>query len=209
PAGGRPGPGGAGGPAVVDRQRGANGDGGTLGGAAPPGHAWQHPRGLRHPGRHRRPRRRGGRQRAGLPPDADDRAAAPGAAGAPVMLPTWWGAVLGLGLGTGVLLLWAGVPMNRRVDLADRIEPYLDRAPRRSRLLRLDDPRPWHLADVVAPLTRRAATLLDRTLGGTGSVRSRLHRAGLAGDVEAFRTQQVLWGIGACVLAAGLGSVLW
>lgn len=125
------------------------------------------------------------------------------------MLPTWWGAVLGLGLGTGVLLLWAGVPMNRRVDLADRIEPYLDRAPRRSRLLRLDDPRPWHLADVVAPLTRRAATLLDRTLGGTGSVRSRLHRAGLAGDVEAFRTQQVLWGIGACVLAAGLGSVLW
>lgn len=120
-----------------------------------------------------------------------------------------WGGVLGLLLAAGLILVWVGLPRHRQVSLADRIEPYLDRAPRRSRLLRLDDPRPWHLADVVAPLTRRAATLLDRTLGGTGSVRSRLHRAGLAGDVEAFRTQQVLWGIGACVLAAGLGSVLW
>lgn len=122
---------------------------------------------------------------------------------------TWWGALLGLGLGTGVLLMWAGVPMSRRVDLAARVEPYLDRPPQRSRLLRLDDPRPWHLADVVEPLTRRAADLLDQVLGGTDSVRTRLHRAGLPADVEGFRAQQVLWGLGACVLAAGLGSLLW
>ena len=40
-------------------------------------------------------------------------------------------------------------------------------------------------------------------------MRSRLQRAGLAPDVEGFRIQQVLWGVGAAVLAAGLGSLLW
>lgn len=121
----------------------------------------------------------------------------------------WWGALLGLCLGVGLLLVHAGLPFLRRVDLVDRIEPYLDRPPGRSRLLRLDDPRPWHLSDVVRPLTRRAAHLLDKVLGGTDSVRSRLLRAGISPDVEAFRIQQVLWGLGGSALAAGLASLLW
>ncbi|GGK64009.1 type II secretion system F family protein [Ornithinimicrobium pekingense] len=121
----------------------------------------------------------------------------------------WWGAGLGLLLAGGLLLVWAGLPLTRRSDLTARIEPYLDRAPLRSRLLLVDDGRPWRLGDVVDPLARRGAAALDQVLGGTESVRSRLQRAGLAPDVEGFRIQQVLWGLASAVLAAGLGSVLW
>ena len=121
----------------------------------------------------------------------------------------WWGALCGLTLSVGLLLTYAGLPTTRRIDLAARVEPYLDRAPQRARLLRLGDQRPWHLADVVEPTTRRLASVLDRVLGGAESVRSRLQRAGLSADVEGFRIEQVLWGSATAVLAAALGSLLW
>jgi tight adherence protein C len=120
-----------------------------------------------------------------------------------------WGAVLGVVLAGGLLLVYSGLPLARRSDLSLRIEPYLDRAPQRSRLLRADDRRAWRLGDVAQPLTRRGAAALDQVLGGAESVRGRLLRAGLAPDVEGFRVQQVLWGLAAAVGAAGLGSVLW
>ena len=122
---------------------------------------------------------------------------------------TWWGAVLGLMLACGLLLTWAGLPVARRVRLADRIEPYLDRPPRQSRLLALDDTRPWRAGELLAPVAARAARLLDRMLGGEESVRTRLHRAGLTGDVEAFRVQQVVWGVLCAALAVVLGALLW
>lgn len=121
----------------------------------------------------------------------------------------WWGALLGLTLSSGLLLIWVGLPLTRRVDLDARIEPYLDRAPQRSRLLGLDETRPWHLSDILGPLARRAGALLDRVLGGTDSVRSRLLRAGEPPDVDGFRVGQVGWGIGAAALASVLGSALW
>jgi tight adherence protein C len=121
----------------------------------------------------------------------------------------WLGAGLGLALGTGLLLTYAGLPLARRSDLTARIEPYLDRPPERSRLLRLEDRRPWRSSDLVGPIARHGAAVLDQVLGGAESVRSRLLRAGLAPDVESFRIQQVTWGVAAAVLAAGLGSVLW
>ena len=124
-------------------------------------------------------------------------------------LAQWTGAGLGLLLACGLLLAYAGLPIARRTDLTARIEPYLDRAPERSRLLVREDRRPWRLGDVLHPLARRGAASLDRVLGGSESVRSRLLRAGVAPDVEAFRVQQVLWGVGAAAAAAGLGSVLW
>lgn len=125
------------------------------------------------------------------------------------MSPMAWGAFLGLMLSVGLLVTWAGLPMVRRIDLTDRIEPYLDRSPGRSRLLSLDDPRPWHLADLVGPLTSRGAALLDKALGGSDSVRLRQQRAGLAPDVERFRVQQVLWGAAACAAAVVLATLLW
>lgn len=125
------------------------------------------------------------------------------------MTPAWWGAGLGLLLALGVVLVWAGLPVTRRVDLVDRIEPYLDRAPRRSRLLSLDDPRPWRFSDLATPVTLRLARLLDRALGGAGSVRSRQQRAGLAADVDGFRAQQVVWGLATAGLAVLAGTLLW
>lgn len=121
----------------------------------------------------------------------------------------WWGALLGLLLGVGLVLVWKGLPVNRQVALDQRIEPYLDRAPRRSRLLTLDDPSPWRLSDLATPVTRRLAAALDRVLGGTESVRTRQQRAGAAPDPESFRVQQVLWGTGTATLALAAGTVLW
>ncbi|WP_228255120.1 type II secretion system F family protein [Ornithinimicrobium avium] len=121
----------------------------------------------------------------------------------------WWGAGLGLMLASGLVLLVGAVQRARHVDVTMRIEPYLDRVPQRSSLLRTEDGAGWQLADLVRPLTHRAGSVLDQVLGGTDSVRSRLQRAGLAADVEGFRVQQVLWGIAAAVVMAALGSVLW
>ena len=38
---------------------------------------------------------------------------------------TWWGALLGLMLGAGLLLVWKGLPVNRPVALEQRIEPWI------------------------------------------------------------------------------------
>ena len=77
------------------------------------------------------------------------------------MTAVWWGGALGLMLACGLLLVWVGLPRHRQVSLADRVEPYLDRAPRRSRLLALDDPQPWRLTHLLRPLTARLARGLD------------------------------------------------
>lgn len=119
-----------------------------------------------------------------------------------------WGALCGMALAFGVLLIIRGAPITRGIDLQQRIAPYLDQAPRRSRLLH-DDPVTWRTGDVLGPLGARAADLADRVLGGRESVSTRLQRAGMADDVEGFRVQQVLWAIASAALAAGLGSVLW
>ena len=34
----------------------------------------------------------------------------------------WWGALLGLTLSSGLILVWAGLPVTRRVDLDARID---------------------------------------------------------------------------------------
>jgi tight adherence protein C len=90
----------------------------------------------------------------------------------------------------------------RRPDLDARLQPYLRDTPRPSRLL-VEPPRsPLPvLARVAAPAIRDAARAVERVLGGATSVRRRLERAGRSPDVEAFRAQQVLWGV--LGLAAG------
>lgn len=119
-----------------------------------------------------------------------------------------WGALCGAMLAVGVLLIVRGAPLTRGIDLHQRIEPYLDRAPRRSRLLH-DEQAGYDALRLFGPVAARAAGLVDRVLGGRDSVVARLQRAGLPADVEGFRIQQVLWGISGAVLVAAAGSVLW
>lgn len=122
----------------------------------------------------------------------------------PALLGALWGGLLGLGL----LIVVHRLPTTRRVDLADRIEPYLDRGPVPSRLV--DRGRSPGAVDLAwGPALRRLGGLVDRTLGGTDSVRLRLARAGQGEDVEGFRVQQVLWGAAAALAVASLGSLLW
>ncbi len=118
------------------------------------------------------------------------------------------GAVLGAVFALGVFLVLRGAPFMRSIDLAARVEPYLDRAPRRSRLIHQEH-APVGVSDMFDPLIASIAGRLDRLLGGAESVHQRLQRANASEDVEGFRIQQVLWAIVAAALTTGLSSVLW
>lgn len=120
------------------------------------------------------------------------------------------GGAIGLTLLVGVVLLVAGLPALNQIDLSQRIEPYLDRAPAPSRLLAAPAPTSggWRTG-ALDRLLKRLGTRLGRLLGGATSVRERMQRAGLPDDVEGFRIQQVLWGCTAALLGAGVASLLW
>lgn len=122
------------------------------------------------------------------------------------MNPLWSGLLCGALLGTGLLLVWRGLPMRRQATLADRIAPYVVTAPRPSHLL-AGSADEISVNAVLAPLLRRAGTLVDHWLGGTTSVRRRLARAGQPDDVDGFRAQQAMWGLVAGVAAAGYATL--
>ena len=114
-----------------------------------------------------------------------------------------FGTVAGVGLATAVLRL----PALRRPTLEDRLGPYLRDAPRPSRLLATSGPlTPFPtLERLLAPVLADGVRLLDRLLGGAGSVRRRLAQAGRAGTVEEFRAEQLLWGVAGFLVAMTLG----
>jgi len=110
---------------------------------------------------------------------------------------SWPGAGLGLMLAGGMALVLAGLPVSRRTGLLDRLEPYLRDTPRPSRLLatgRAAGVPGLGISRIFRPLLSDLADLVERMLGGAGSVRRRLERAGQPPDVERFRAEQVIWG---------------
>lgn len=110
------------------------------------------------------------------------------------MTSAWLGVLLGVALATGLILVLAGLPALRRIDLDARLGPYLCDAAPPSRLLSAPPRSPLPvLARVAAPGVRDAARAMERVLGGSSSVRRRLERAGRPPDVEGFRAAQVLW----------------
>lgn len=118
------------------------------------------------------------------------------------MTPWVQGALLGLGLGAGLLMVLVRAQAVRRVDLDARLGPYLRDTTPASRLLgRTGAGAVSAPARLLAPLVAGAGRRVDTVLGGSASVRRRLVRAGREPDVDALRAEQVLWG--ATGLAAG------
>ncbi|KGN39269.1 type II secretion system F family protein [Knoellia subterranea] len=117
------------------------------------------------------------------------------------------GAILGFLVGSGLLLVWFGLPRHRRAGLGDRVLPYLKDAPRPSNLLASDAPSHGVLGTLLAPVVGQLSGHVERIMGGAPSVRRRLLRAGQAPDVDRFRAQQVVWGATAGLSMLVLGSL--
>jgi tight adherence protein C len=125
------------------------------------------------------------------------------------------GAALSLMAVAGAGLAVRSAPPLRRPRLDDRLAPYLRDRARPSRLL-ADPPgiTPFPTIErLLGPVVRGLAARIDRTIGGTASVRRRLDQTGRETTVEQFRVEQVIWGAaGLClglalaVLAAARGS---
>jgi tight adherence protein C len=123
---------------------------------------------------------------------------------------SWPGAALGAVFALGVLLVVAGLPVSRRPGLEARMAPYLRDAPRPSRLLAArPDAGGAGLVQLMRPVLRDLGRGVERLLGGAASVRRRLQRAGLAPDVEGFRAEQVVWGVGAGLGGTAVAALLW
>ena len=116
------------------------------------------------------------------------------------------GALLGLVLGIGLALVWAGLPGHRRQGLAGRVLPYLRDTPRPSRLLEDDRPLGGAFGLVTGPVLRDLGALVERVMGGADTVRRRQLRAGLPADVDRFRAEQVLWGALGGVVGGVVGT---
>jgi tight adherence protein C len=116
------------------------------------------------------------------------------------------GALLGFVLGLGLCVIWWRLPRHRRHGLADRVLPYLRDTPLPSRLLHHEVTGP--VAVLARPLLRDLGRGVERVMGGSSSVRSRLLRAGETPDVDRFRAEQVLWGLAGAVAGAALGLAL-
>jgi tight adherence protein C len=115
--------------------------------------------------------------------------------------PTSWGALLGAGVGGGLLLVLDRVLAARRTPFEVRVLPYLRDLPQRASS-RPALPETSALNGVFRPFLRSAAELVERALGGSTSIRRRLERADLDLTVHDFRVQQVIWGLVAFVVAA-------
>ncbi|MBK0332215.1 type II secretion system F family protein [Brachybacterium sp. MASK1Z-5] len=124
---------------------------------------------------------------------------------APVLI----GAGIGLVAGLGLALVVVGNPWLRRRDLAARIDPYL-RRDRGSALLEhgasASGARTF-VRTLLGPVAQRMLGLLERLTGGSEQLEKRLRMAGRTSGIEAFRVEQVLWGIAGLVVGLVLAFV--
>jgi tight adherence protein C len=99
------------------------------------------------------------------------------------------GALVGMLLGVGLVLVAAGVPWWRRARLDSRLAPYLDRgaakAARAAAAAAPVTPFPT-LERLLRPTLVELAANLDRRLGGRDATARRLVAAGRPADVDAF-----------------------
>jgi tight adherence protein C len=123
---------------------------------------------------------------------------------------SWLGAALGGMLATGGLLFLVGLPANRRPGLEARLAPYLRDTARPSRLLAIsrDTSGPGQLL-ILRPVIRDLGRGVEQMLGGATSVRRRMERAGHRPDVESFRAEQVVWGVGGGAIGLLVATLMW
>jgi tight adherence protein C len=119
----------------------------------------------------------------------------------------WTGALLGAGIGAGLVLAVTRARSVRRPALAVRVLPYVRDLPQ------VDGPaippaQANAFAALLGPALSSAGQSLERVLGGNASIRRRLERANLSMTVQEFRVEQVLWGMGAFAAAAGVSVMV-
>jgi tight adherence protein C len=123
-----------------------------------------------------------------------------------------WGVVFGATLGLGLWSIVAMLPRFGGPTLADRVAPYVvdvSEGARQYMEKRFTDPLPI-LGRLLSPVLRRLSARLSAALGGNAAVQRHLDRAGIEGDVQHFRLQQLLWclaGVGAGLLAAAAAAI--
>src|SRR5665647_2033815 len=62
---------------------------------------------------------------------------------------------------------------------------------------------------ILQPVIHDLGRGIERLLGGATSVRRRMERSGLRPDVESFRAEQVVWGVGGGVLGLVAATLMW
>ncbi|MCP2030464.1 tight adherence protein C [Okibacterium sp. HSC-33S16] len=123
-----------------------------------------------------------------------------------------WGVLFGATLGLGLWSIVAMLPRFGGPTLADRVAPYLVDVSEGARHYvekRFTDPLPI-LGRMLGPVLRRLSVRLSAALGGNAAVQRNLDRAGVDGDVQHFRLEQLLWclaGGAAGLTAAGAAAI--
>lgn len=120
-----------------------------------------------------------------------------------------WGVFAGLTLGLGLWMLASLAPRMNRPRLSKRIAPYLtDISPGARESLAPPAPGPLPvLAALVEPVTSRAVALLGSVLGGAPVIERRLRQSGTRLTVNAFRSRQLLWGLGGAATGVAVGVI--
>jgi len=121
-----------------------------------------------------------------------------------------WGVLCGLALGLGLWSLASLVPRLSRPRLATRVAPYVVDVSAGARELlsrRTVDPLPV-VGALFAPAFARLRSLLGSALGGGATIELRLRQSSSALTVEAFRSRQLVWGIGAALLGLAVPLAL-
>lgn len=121
-----------------------------------------------------------------------------------------WAAVCGLALGLGLWSLASLVPRLGRPRLVSRVAPYLADVSSGAREMlsrRATDPLPV-IGMLLAPVFAKGRVLLGRILGGASIVELRLRQSGSTLGVEAFRSRQLLWGLGGTMVGVAAAFAL-
>lgn len=116
------------------------------------------------------------------------------------------GALVGLLLSSGLLLVVSGWLRTRRPTLEQRLLPYVrDVHPHAI----FPGRRGTAVEAVFGPGLRRAADAVGDLLGGSASVTRRLVRLGSPMSLEDFRVRQVVWGATGLAVATAASGLLW